>query len=76
MSSWGLRQKDVLQDPVTGSAHAVLGPYWAKKLNKSSLKARQCSKRGGELGVEVLTDGKTVRVYGDAAIVFKGCLYQ
>ena len=72
---WPLRQEAGLQDPVTGSAHAVLGPYWAKKLGKSLLKARQCSTCGGELAVEVFDNGKTVRLYGDAAIVFKGCLY-
>ncbi len=37
------------EDPVTGSAHASLVPFWAEKLNKSNLKAFQLSKRGGEL---------------------------
>ena len=39
----------ILEDPVTGSAHTKLIPYWSKKLNKSELKAKQISKRGGEL---------------------------
>ncbi|WP_378174502.1 PhzF family phenazine biosynthesis protein [Aquimarina sp. SS2-1] len=38
-----------LEDPVTGSAHAALVPFWAKKLKKTELKARQLSKRGGEI---------------------------
>ncbi|MCC5940493.1 MAG: PhzF family phenazine biosynthesis protein [Balneolaceae bacterium] len=39
----------VPEDPVTGSAHTVLTPFWAKRLGKSRLKARQLSERGGEL---------------------------
>ena len=37
------------EDPVTGSAHTTLIPYWSEKLNKISLEAKQFSKRGGEL---------------------------
>jgi PhzF family phenazine biosynthesis protein len=37
------------EDPVTGSAHCVLTPYWAKRLGKASMTARQISRRGGEL---------------------------
>lgn len=37
------------EDPVTGSAHTMLTPYWAERLNKETLTARQISKRGGEL---------------------------
>lgn len=39
----------VPEDPVTGSAHTVLTPFWAKRLGKNELKARQLSQRGGEL---------------------------
>lgn len=42
----------VPEDPVTGSAHCVLVPYWAARLGKSRLHARQLSKRGGELFCE------------------------
>lgn len=42
-------QSGVNEDPVTGSAHTTLTPYWAKRLNKNQLIARQLSKRGGEL---------------------------
>ncbi len=51
------------EDPVTGSAHTTLVPYWAKKLNKTQFHAFQISKRGGELfcqlaGDRVLISGK------------------
>lgn len=53
------------EDPVTGSAHCELAPYWAAKLGKQSLNARQVSKRGGDiscqlLGNRVLLSGKAV----------------
>ena len=41
--------KGVPEDPVTGSAHAALTPFWAKRLGKKTLKARQVSPRGGDL---------------------------
>jgi len=41
------------EDPVTGSAHCALAPYWSDKLNKNSLKARQVSDRGGDVLCEV-----------------------
>lgn len=41
--------KGVPEDPVTGSAHCALVPYWAKRLEKKTLKARQVSPRGGDL---------------------------
>jgi len=54
------------EDPVTGSAHCALIPYWAHRLGKSSLRARQLSKRGGMLhctdrGDRVVIAGKAVR---------------
>jgi len=42
-------EKGVPEDPVTGSAHCALTPYWAKRLGKTTLKARQVSPRGGDL---------------------------
>ncbi|HLX72654.1 MAG TPA: PhzF family phenazine biosynthesis protein [Verrucomicrobiae bacterium] len=55
----------VPEDPVTGSAHCTLIPYWAKRLHKTKLFARQVSRRGGELfcklsGERVLIGGKAV----------------
>jgi PhzF family phenazine biosynthesis protein len=41
------------EDPVTGSAHTILAPYWAKRLGKTHMAARQISRRGGDLAVEV-----------------------
>ena len=53
------------EDPVTGSAHCILAPYWAKRLNKTTLHAHQVSKRGGRLicevkGARVLLKGRAV----------------
>jgi predicted PhzF superfamily epimerase YddE/YHI9 len=55
------------EDPVTGSAHAVLTPYWAERLGKTTLTAYQASKRGGHLtctlkGDRVVLIGKCVTV--------------
>jgi len=58
------------EDPVTGSAHCRLGPYWAAKLGKTKLKAEQVSPRGGRMDVEVL--GERVRLGGRAVAVAKG----
>lgn len=60
------------EDPVTGSAHCGLVPYWAAKLNKNTLHARQLSKRGGELfcqlrGDRVMMGGHAV-LYGQSKI--------
>lgn len=52
------------EDPVTGSAHCALAPYWANKLGKTILTARQVSKRGGNLTCEI--KGDRVMLYGEA----------
>ena len=44
------------EDPVTGSAHCSLGPYWGAKLNKTELAARQVSSRGGDVRVRLAGD--------------------
>jgi len=54
------------EDPVTGSAHTVMVPYWSERLRKSELQAIQCSSRGGLLTCQlrkdrVLIGGFTVR---------------
>lgn len=46
----------VPEDPVTGSAHCKLAPYWAQRLGKSRMSARQVSRRGGDLTVELRGD--------------------
>jgi PhzF family phenazine biosynthesis protein len=57
------------EDPVTGSAHCCLGPYWAEKTVKTELRAYQASPRGGSLTVHVAKD--RVRMVGRAVTVFK-----
>lgn len=44
------------EDPVTGSAHCALAPYWGKRLGKDVLSARQVSRRGGNVGCELKSD--------------------
>jgi predicted PhzF superfamily epimerase YddE/YHI9 len=46
----------IAEDPVTGSAHCTLAPYWSERLGKSMLRARQVSRRGGELLCELRGD--------------------
>jgi PhzF family phenazine biosynthesis protein len=60
----------VNEDPVTGSAHCCLGPYWATYLNKPALHAAQRSERGGSLAVEVVAD--RVLLTGRAVLVGRG----
>uniref|UniRef100_A0A8C3KJ15 Phenazine biosynthesis like protein domain containing n=1 Tax=Calidris pygmaea TaxID=425635 RepID=A0A8C3KJ15_9CHAR len=63
----------VLEDPVTGSAHAVLSSYWSEQLGKKEMHAFQCSRRGGELKISLRNDGR-VDIAGQIAIVLKGNL--
>ncbi len=58
------------EDPVTGSTHCCLGPYWQSRLNKTSFVAHQLSERGGEMRVTV--DGDRVRLGGQAVTVLRG----
>jgi PhzF family phenazine biosynthesis protein len=60
------------EDPVTGSAHCFLGPYWAGKLEKNPLTGYQTSKRGGVIGVEL--NGDRVKLKGKAVTVIDGQL--
>ncbi|XP_043210053.1 phenazine biosynthesis-like domain-containing protein 1 [Amphibalanus amphitrite] len=62
------------EDPVTGSAHTVLAPYWARQLDSERLWARQCSARAGQLGLAVDWDRQRVLVYGEAVVVLQGKL--
>ncbi len=61
------------EDPVTGSAHCTLIPYWAEKLGKKKLHAFQVSPRGGELFCEDL--GERVKIAGNAVRYSEGFLY-
>lgn len=58
------------EDPVTGSAHCCLAPYWAEKLGNTKLRAHQISQRGGKLDLELLND--RIILKGQAVTIFKG----
>jgi predicted PhzF superfamily epimerase YddE/YHI9 len=60
------------EDPVTGSAHCELIPYWAKRLGKKKLVARQISARGGELRCE--DRGDRVGIAGTAVKYLEGII--
>jgi PhzF family phenazine biosynthesis protein len=60
----------VPEDPVTGSAYCMLAPYWAARLGKSRLRARQLSRRGGEVLCE--SRGARVLISGAARLVLTG----
>ncbi len=62
----------VNEDPVTGSSHTTLAPYWAERLGRNRLTAHQVSKRGGRLQVELR--GERVGISGHAVIVAAGVL--
>jgi predicted PhzF superfamily epimerase YddE/YHI9 len=58
--------KGISEDPVTGSAHCMLAPYWAKKLGKTVFRAFQASARGGEV---------ICRLVGDRVELEGGCVF-
>lgn len=62
----------VVEDPVTGSAHCSLAPYWAGRLGKKKLTAHQVSRRGGEMVCEV--DGDRVMLIGRAVTYLEGTI--
>jgi PhzF family phenazine biosynthesis protein len=64
----------VSEDPVTGSAHCCLGPYWAAKLGRANFRAYQASERGGV--VQVRVEGDRVWLGGRAVTVLKGTLAE
>ncbi|MGL5084473.1 MAG: PhzF family phenazine biosynthesis protein, partial [Clostridium sp.] len=63
----------IQEDPVTGSAHCALVPYWSRRLNKDKLIAKQLSKRGGTLICESL--GELVKMSGFAKLYLEGYIY-
>ncbi|MCJ8168862.1 PhzF family phenazine biosynthesis protein [Atopomonas sediminilitoris] len=63
-------QAGIDEDPVTGSAHCALMPFWVERLGKTTLTAQQLSRRGGDLCCE-LVNGR-VLIAGEAQIVAKG----
>jgi len=61
----------IYEDPVTGAAHTVLGPYWGKILGKKEMTAYQSSKRGGTLWLKLRDDGR-IDLAGNACFVLQG----
>lgn len=53
--------KGIPEDPVTGGAHTMLAPYWAKRLGKTELRAFQASRRGGEIACRLHRQGSSRR---------------
>ena len=66
-------QSGVAEDPVTGSAHTTLAPYWAAKYGKTELSAIQLSARKGYFRCRVL--GERVEISGRAELYLKGEIY-
>jgi len=60
------------EDPVTGSAHSMLTPFWANQFNKEDLEAHQLSERGGKLTCRLAND--RVFISGDSVIYFEGTI--
>ncbi len=60
------------EDPVTGSTHCMLIPYWAEKLDKTVLSARQVSARGGDLACELV--GDRVKIGGKGVLYLEGVI--
>ncbi|WP_158044982.1 PhzF family phenazine biosynthesis protein [Skermanella pratensis] len=61
------------EDPVTGSTHCTLVPYWSERLGKTELSARQLSARGGQLWCELR--GDRVMISGKAMLYMEGTVY-
>jgi len=62
--------KGVPEDPVTGSAHCALAPYWASRLGKTALRSFQASKRGGEVVCRLV--GDRVELEGSCVFYLEG----
>ncbi len=70
VSRYFVPQAGIPEDPATGSSHCVLAPFWAARLGKPLLRARQVSRRGGEILCEVR--GDRVRLGGGAVLYLEG----
>lgn len=66
-------KQGINEDPVTGSAHCSLAPYWQQALGKSHLSAEQISARGGQLYCTV--EHERVLIAGAASLYMRGCIY-
>lgn len=63
----------IAEDPVTGSAHSVSGPYWSQRLRKGKLFAEQISARGGDLWLDVR--GDRIFISGEAVETMRGTFF-
>ena len=72
VSRYFVPQMGIDEDPVTGSAHCLLTPYWANRLGRAKLHARQVSRRGGELWCE--SRGERVAIAGEAVDYLAGTI--
>ena len=70
VSRYFVPQCSFFEDPVTGSTHCSLVPYWSEKLGKNELKSIQLSERGGEMFC--IDKGDRVLINGQAKTYFKG----
>jgi PhzF family phenazine biosynthesis protein len=66
-------KKGINEDPVTGSAHCTLTPFWTERLGKNKLRARQLSKRQGEISCEL--KGERVQLTGNAILFSEGFIH-
>ena len=73
VSRYFIPQCSFFEDPVTGSTHCSLVPYWSEKLRKNELKSIQLSERGGEMFC--IDKGDRVLINGQAKTYFKGEIY-
>ena len=64
--------KGIPEDPVTGSAQCHLGPFWAARLGRTELRARQVSARVGDIAVAVQPGGTRVKLAGRATTIGRG----
>jgi PhzF family phenazine biosynthesis protein len=74
VTRWFGPRVGVNEDPVTGSAHTSLAPYWAQRLGKRSLSAQQGGARKGQLHCEVLDNGRVI-ISGQAALYLRGSIF-
>jgi len=62
--------KGIPEDPVTGAAHCMLAPFWARRLNKNDFRAFQASRRGGEVTCQLV--GDRVKLAGACVFYLEG----
>jgi predicted PhzF superfamily epimerase YddE/YHI9 len=70
VSRYFVPAKGVPEDPVTGSTHCMLTPYWANRLGETELRAFQASRRGGEIACRLV--GDRVELQGSCVFYLEG----